>query len=235
MAEMKEEQAKQRLGLIEAPAPKVKKGNLMRVLGEEAVQDPTSVEARVNREIEERHKLHLEANEARKLSKEQKHEKLAENQEKDAAKGLHVLVFRINSLANGQFRYKININAEQLGLMGLCIMSPKQNLVIVEGGGWGIAKFRKLMLERIDWTENAPSRSKDEKSEALRQWLMAENEEGVLKDMSTNKCTLVFDGEIKAYSFRKWSSRVCETDSEAREVLSRSKMESFWTLAKSMA
>ena len=46
----------------------------MRVLGEEAVKDPTAVEARVNRDIAERHAKHVEANEERKLTKEQKHE-----------------------------------------------------------------------------------------------------------------------------------------------------------------
>ncbi|EOO04306.1 putative u4 u6 small nuclear ribonucleoprotein prp3 protein [Phaeoacremonium minimum UCRPA7] len=234
MADLKEEQAKIRLGLVPAPPPKVKKGNLMRVLGEEAVKDPTAVEARVNREIAERHQKHLEANEERKLSKDQKHEKLAANQEKDAAKGLRVLVFKIRSLANGQHRFKIGKNAEQLALTGVCIMHPKLNLVIVEGGEHSAKQYKKLMLNRVDWTENASSRDREGKQGQLRQWLMAEDEKGDLKDMSTNKCTLVFEGEVKTRAFRKWASKVCETDAEVREVLSRTKMENFWSQAKSM-
>ncbi|KAI0843766.1 PRP3-domain-containing protein [Hypoxylon sp. FL0890] len=233
MADLKEEQAKIRLGLVPAPPPKVKKGNLMRVLGEEAVKDPTAVEARVNKEIADRHAKHVQANEERKLTKEQKHEKLATNQEKDAAKGLHMLVFKINSLANGQHRYKININADQLALTGLVIMHPKQNLVIVEGGEWSTKHYKKLMLNRINWTENLPSREKDAQNEALKQWLKAENEDGGLKDLTENQCKLIFEGEIKSRAFRKWGSKVCETDSEAREVLSKSKLENFWNLAKS--
>ncbi|OTA95758.1 hypothetical protein M434DRAFT_393402 [Hypoxylon sp. CO27-5] len=233
MADLKEEQAKIRLGLVPAPPPKVKKGNLMRVLGEEAVKDPTAVEARVNKEIADRHAKHVQANEERKLSKEQKHEKIAANQEKDAAKGLHMLVFKINSLANGQHRYKININADQLALTGLVIMHPKQNLVIVEGGEWSIKHYKKLMLNRINWTENLPSREKDAQNEALKQWLKAENEDGGLRDLTENQCKLIFEGEIKSRAFRKWGSKVCETDSEAREVLSKSKLENFWNLAKS--
>ncbi|KAI1210536.1 PRP3-domain-containing protein [Annulohypoxylon truncatum] len=233
MADLKEEQAKIRLGLVPAPPPKVKKGNLMRVLGEEAVKDPTAVEARVNREIADRHAKHVELNEERKLTKEQKHEKLAANQEKDAAKGLHMLVFKINSLANGQHRYKININADQLALTGLVIMHPKQNLVVVEGGEWSIKHYKKLMLNRVNWTENLASREKDAQNEALKQWLKAENEDGELKDLAENQCKLIFEGEIKSRAFRKWGSKVCETDSEAREVLSKSKMENFWNLAKS--
>lgn len=233
MADLKEHQAKIRLGLEPAPPPKVKKGNLMRVLGEEALQDPTAVEARVNREIAERHQKHLQTNEERKLSKEAAHHKLAANQEKDAAKGIHILVFKIGSLANGQHRYKIGVNAQQYALTGVCIMHPSFNLVVVEGGEHSINKYKKLMLNRIDWSENVPSREADGKpGAAVREWLKAEDEKGQLKDMSLNKCVLVFEGDAKSRAFRKWGSKVCETDAQAREILARTKMESFWTQAK---
>ncbi|CAJ2510681.1 Uu.00g063060.m01.CDS01 [Anthostomella pinea] len=233
MADMKEEQAKIRLGLVPAPPPKIKKGNLMRVLGEEAVKDPTAVEARVNREIADRHTKHVETNEKRKLTQEQKHEKLAKNQEKDVAKGVHMLVFKVDSLANGQHRFKIHKNGEQFGLMGLVIMNPKQNLIIVEGGEYGIRQYKKLMLNRIDWAENTPSRGKDVENEGLKDWLRAEDEKGDLKDLGLNKCQLLFEGEVKAQAFHSLKSRVCETDVEARQALSRAKLESFWNRAKS--
>ncbi|SPO05793.1 related to U4/U6 small nuclear ribonucleoprotein hPrp3 [Cephalotrichum gorgonifer] len=234
MADLKERQAKERLGLIPAPPPKVKKANLMRVLGEEAVKDPTAVEARVNREIMERKQQHLEANEERKLTKEQRHEKIAASQERDAAKGVHLVVFRVESLANGQHRFKINKNAEQLSLTGVCIMHPKFNLVVAEGGEQGIRQYRKLMTNRIDWTENVPSRQHEGQNGAMRHWLRAEDEGGSLKDLSLNEIKLVFEGQVKARAFKKWGSRVCETDAEVREVLSRHKMENFWSLAKSI-
>lgn len=234
MADLKERQAKERLGLIPAPPPKVKKANLMRVLGEEAVKDPTAVEARVNREIMERKQKHLQANEERKLTKEQRHEKISATQEKDAAKGIHLVVFRINSLANGQHRFKINKNAEQLSLTGTCIMHPRLNLVIAEGGEQSIRQYRKLMTNRIDWTENAPSRQNGGQNGALRHWLQAEDDAGGLKDLSLNELKLVFEGQVKVRAFKKWGSRVCETDAEVRDVLSRHKMENFWSLAKSI-
>ncbi len=237
MAILKEQQAKIRLGLEPSPTPKVKKSNLMRVLGEEAVKDPTAVEARVNREIAEREQKHLEANAARKLTKEAAHEKLAEKQEKDAAKGIHVSVYKIDSLANGRHRFKIAKNAEQHSLTGICIQHPRFSLVIVEGGEHSIAMYKKLMLQRIDWTENnsAPTAAvREGNKEALVEWLRAENEKGELKDLGTNTCTLVWEGEQKSRAFRKWGSRVCETDAAAKEALRRAKMESFWTLAKSI-
>ncbi|KAI1320069.1 putative U4/U6 small nuclear ribonucleoprotein [Xylariaceae sp. FL0255] len=233
MADLKEEQAKIRLGLVPAPPPKIKKGNLMRVLGEEAVKDPTAVEARVNREIADRHTKHVETNEERKLTTEQRHEKLARNQEKDAAKGLHMLVFKINSLANGQHRYKIGKNAEQQDLKGLVIMHPKQNLVIVEGGEHSIRQYKKLMMNRIQWAENAPSRDRGVQNDNLKDWLRAEDEQGDLKDLALNKCILIFEGEVKARTFNAFRSRTCETDAEARQALSRGKLDSFWNLARS--
>jgi len=58
MEEHKEQQAKIRLGLEPPPPPKVKASNLMRVLGEQAVKDPTAVEGRVREEIETRARAH---------------------------------------------------------------------------------------------------------------------------------------------------------------------------------
>ncbi len=235
MADLKEQQAKVRLGLEPAPPPKVKKSNLMRVLGEEAVKDPTAVEARVNREIAERAQKHMEMNEERKLTKEQKQEKLAANQEKDASRGIYTSVYKIDNLSNGRHRFKISKNAEQNALTGICILHPRFNLVIVEGGHVSINFYKKLMLNRIDWTENvAPNKVREGNKEALTSWLQAEDEKGALKDLTLNKCTLVWEGEEKSRAFRKWGSKVCETEAAAKDALTRAKMENMWTLAKSM-
>lgn len=235
MADLKEQQAKIRLGLEPAPPPKVKKSNLMRVLGEQAVKDPTAVEARVTREIAERKEKHEVMNEERKLTKEQRREKLAAQQEQDAALGIFVSVYRIESLASGRNRFKVSKNAEQNALTGICIMHPKFNLVIVEGGKHSITNYRKLMLNRIDWTENpGPDTSATSKSEGQPLWLSTEDDKGELRDFSHNSCTLLWEGQAKARSFKRWlGARVCETDSAAKDALTRAKMENFWTLAKS--
>jgi U4/U6 small nuclear ribonucleoprotein PRP3 len=119
-------------------------------------------------------------------------------------------------------------------LTGVCIMHPKFNLVVAEGGEQSIKQYRKLMTSRIDWTENAPTRQEGTQHGALRQWLQAEDEGGGLKDLSLNELKLVFEGQVKLRTFKKWGSRVCETEGEVREILSRHKMESFWSLAKSI-
>ncbi|RMZ76417.1 hypothetical protein DV737_g4793, partial [Chaetothyriales sp. CBS 132003] len=235
MADLKEQQAKIRLGLEPAPPPKVKKSNLMRVLGEEAVKDPTAVEARVNREISERKQNHEHMNQERKLSKEQRAEKLERQQADDEAKGIHIRVYKIGSLANGKHRYQIEINAQQMKLTGVCILHPRMNLVIVEGGEHSIHFYDKLMLNRIKWQEMEAPRSVQEGNRtALAKWLEAEDENGQLRDLSLNKCELIFKGEERQRAFKRWyGGKPCESDSQAKDVLSRAKMESFWNLAKS--
>lgn len=225
---------KVRLGLETPDKPKVKLGNLMRVLGEEAVKDPTAVEARVNREIAERAEKHEEMNETRKLTREQKHEKLEQNKAQDAARGIYLAVFKIDSLANGRHRFKISKNAEQMGGFGLCLMSGRFSLVLFESGEHSMKAYKKLMLNRIDWTENSIAPVREGNKAALASFL-ENQQDGVLKDLSVNKCQLIFEGQQKEHQFRKWTNRVVETEKEAIEVLERAKLGSMWTLAKSTA
>ena len=234
MTNLKETQAKIRLGMMEPPPDKVKLGNLMRVLGDQAVKDPTAVEAQVNRQIAERKQDHLQRNEDRKLTADQKHEKLDQRKAGDAAKGIYLTVYKVNSLANGRHRFKIAKNCEQLGGTGLCIFSPKFCLILVEFGEHGAKQYKKLMLNRIDWTENSPAPVREGNKAAQAAFLEAEDEAGIVKNLSTNKCEMLFEGQEKDRMFRKWLTKVCETDKEAMDVLSRTKMDSFWTLAKSV-
>ena len=250
--EHKEEQAKIRLGLTEPPPPKIKRGNMMMVLGEkasvslsnqrsltnyptlQAIADPTAVEMMVESQIQERQDAHIQNNESRKLSKEARLEKLAENQQNDAKKGLYLCVFKITNLSSGKQRYQIDVNAKQHSLTGITLFNPHFNLVIVEGGLHSIAKYKKLLLSRIKWTENAfPTESQLEKQVDDPAWMKATDEQGHLRDNSENRCVLVFEGEVKQRAFRKWGSKVCASDGEAKEVLARSKLDSLWALAKS--
>lgn len=234
-ADLKEQQAKIRLGLEPPPPPKVKRGNMMRVMGEQAIADPTAVELLVETQIQQRYDDHVTANTDRKLTKEQQHEKLAQNQENDAKKGLFMCVFKINTLAFGKHRFQIDNNGKQHALTGITLFNPEFNLVVVEGGAYAINKYKKLMLHRINWQENAPpTETQAEKQASDPKWLRAVDGSGNVKDHSTNKCILIFEGEIKERSFRKWGSRVCETAGEARETLGRAKLDSLWALAKSM-
>ncbi|KAM0797966.1 putative U4/U6 small nuclear ribonucleoprotein [Usnea florida] len=234
MENLKEHQTKVRLGLLPPDPPKVKLKNMMRVLGEDAVKDPTAVEAKVNREIAERSQKHNQMNEDRKLTKEEKNEKLEQKKTQDAAKGIYLSVYKIDSLANGRHLFKVNKNAEQMSGTGLCLSSPAFSLVLFESGEHSVKAYKKLMLNRIDWTENSIPAVREGNQKARAAWLESLDAEGNLKDLSANKITLLFEGQQKDRAFRKWGSKSVESDKEAMDVLARAKMENFWTQAKSM-
>lgn len=91
---LKDEQEKIRLGLIPAPEPKVKLSNLMRVLGTEAVQDPTKMEQYVRRQMEKRKRAHEQANAARKLTKEERKQKRIKKLKEDTSRVVHVSIYK---------------------------------------------------------------------------------------------------------------------------------------------
>jgi len=59
----RDEQEKIRLGLMEAPQAKAKMSNFMRILGNDAIQAPTSIEDLVRNQVQSRLDKHLNANE----------------------------------------------------------------------------------------------------------------------------------------------------------------------------
>jgi len=66
----------------------------MRVLGTEAVQDPTKIEAHVREQMAKRQKVHEEANAARKLTAEERKQKKIRKVKEDTSLGVHVAVYR---------------------------------------------------------------------------------------------------------------------------------------------
>lgn len=130
----KDKQDRIKLGLDEPPAPKVKLLNLMNVLTNEAIQDPTALEMRVRQEVEERFNKHMEENESRKLTSEEKHAKQHLQNIKQLEQGYYTSVYKINTLlGNPKNFYKLDVNAKQLELVGICLINPKFNLVVVQG------------------------------------------------------------------------------------------------------
>ncbi len=90
------------------------------------------------------------------------------------------------------------------------------------------------MLQRIVWSENDPAPVREGNKKAKEAWLQAEEEDGTLKDLSSNRVTLLWEGETGKRNFSKWIFKVVDTDKDAMAVLSRAKMENFWTQAKSV-
>lgn len=75
MAREAERQELVRQGLLEPPKNKVKISNFMRVMGADAVQDPTALEKQVRNEQQEREGAHADRNLARKLTPAERREK----------------------------------------------------------------------------------------------------------------------------------------------------------------
>jgi hypothetical protein len=106
-AEEKERQEKIRLGLMDAPAPKVKKANFMRVLGNDAVSDPTMVEQVVKAQMIMRQREHKEANAARQVTTEQRKERAVSKLTDGTELEIQVVVFRTTSMRNPSHKFKV--------------------------------------------------------------------------------------------------------------------------------
>lgn len=215
----KEEQEKIRLGLIDPPEPKLKISNLMRVLGTEAVQDPTKIEAHVREQMQKRQKAHEDENQTRKLTDEQRREKKIRKLKEDTSTGVNVSVYRIKDLSNQSKRFKVETNAKQLFMTGICILFRDCNVVVVEGGPKQQKKYRRLMMHRIKWEED---------------FVKVTEDAGADKEQ-TNSCKLVWEGKMPKRSFGEMKIRPFPMEKPIRELFQKHHCEHFWDLAYSGA
>ncbi|KAM8826281.1 U4/U6 small nuclear ribonucleoprotein Prp3 [Synchiropus picturatus] len=216
----KDVQEKVRLGLMPPPEPKVRISNLMRVLGTEAVQDPTKIEAHVRAQMAKRQKAHEEANAARKLTAEQRKEKKVKKLKEDLSNGVHISVYRIRNLQNPAKKFKVEANASQLYLTGTVVLHKDVNLVVVEGGPKSQKKFKRLMMHRIKWEEHNSKRDDPNGDDDTRR---------------NNKCWLIWEGTAKDRSFGDMKFKQCPTESMAREHFKKHRTEHYWDLALSQS
>ena len=143
----------------------------MNIMKDEAVADPTKAEMEVRKAIAERLQSHLERNAKKKLTKDQKAEKNMRKLRRDSAAECRVAVFRVENLSHGAHKFKINMNAQQLALNGVCVIADKKlglnlpNVIVVEGGPKAIKFYKKLMLRRIKWNLHS---SKEESAPGVK-------------------------------------------------------------------
>ncbi|SPO29478.1 related to PRP3 - essential splicing factor [Ustilago trichophora] len=249
-AEQSDKRDRIKMGLLPPEPPKVKLSNLMRVLTSEAVSDPTKIEARVRREIAARKEAHERQNAERKLTDEQRREKIEKKKENDASKGLYCQVYKIKHLISPRHKFKVRRNAQDHAMTGVCIFHPAMALVVVEGSGKACKAYKRLLTLRMDWKDPGEPKQ-DENSDAEEgqkeeagnannvplggfRTLTTSQEDEV--DWSTNSCELIFEGPIRE---RYWEGRgfraiAAPTDQSAREVLG-SAMQGYWDVAKRAA
>jgi len=213
----KDKQDKIRMGLEPAPQAKVRISNLMRVLGNEAIQDPTKIEAHVREQMAKRVQNHQEANASRKLTTEQRREKKEKKLHEDTSFGVNVAVYRVKDLFNPAKKFKIETNAKQLYMTGCAVLFKDVNVVVVEGGPKQQKKYRQLMMKRIRWEED-PVKSKADAPIAVR-----------------NTCSLVWEGTTKQRNFGDMIFKLCPSEVAARDHFRKHGVEHYWDLAYSSA
>ncbi|PVU90177.1 hypothetical protein BB559_004743 [Furculomyces boomerangus] len=235
---LKDKREKIQMGLLPPEKPKVRLSNLMRVMGSQAIQDPTKMEAMARSQMKERLSAHVKANTERKLTKEAKHAKILEKSKRDENLGIYSCVFKILSLDNSKLRYKVNINAKQLNLAGVCLIYPRFSLVVVEGGMKAVRQYKKLMQRRINWTEPILDFAKKEtinkpgvdgKTETEIEG--EADDAGLTAKIENNKCDLVWEGQMTHKNFKSFKVHICPSESIAKGWLSSVGLESYWDTA----
>ena len=216
----KEKQEKIRLGLEAPPEPKVKMSNMMRVLGSQAVQDPTKIEEHVREQVAKRKREHEESNAARKLTEDQLREKRIRRLKEDTTLGVHVSVYRVLNLSNPAKKFKIETNAKQLMMTGIAVLYKNINIVVVEGGPKQQKKYRRLIMNRINWSEDRVPKE-----------FCEDNDEDC-----ENKCLLVWEGTVKQRAFNgDFKIKVSPNESFARELFKNQNVGHYFDLAYSIS
>ena len=132
-----------------------------------------------------------------------------------------------------------------MNLTGVCVVNPTFSMVYVEGAHKFIRNYKRLMLNRIAWTEPARQRGAqdaDFEADPDIDGEMGEDTEGkgasTKADMARssdsledNACWLVWEGQLRDRTFSNFKVKTCPTDSAAKEVLGQ-KLACYWDQAK---
>uniref|UniRef100_A0AC35FZM4 U4/U6 small nuclear ribonucleoprotein Prp3 n=1 Tax=Panagrolaimus sp. PS1159 TaxID=55785 RepID=A0AC35FZM4_9BILA len=226
---LKEEAEKVRLGLKPPPEPKVKIGNLMKVLGTDAIQDPTKMEAHVREQMAARMKKHLKANADRKLTKDERSDKKKRKIAEDTSLNVHVSVYSVKSLAHPSKKFKAETNAKQLAMTGVMVIYKDINLVVVEGGPKQQKFYKHLMLNRIKWSEEIIGQEKKKK--------VVDDEDDDDEDeyipKNYNECQLVWEGIVRHRAFNDFRVQMLQSPKQVREFFEKHGVSHYWDHAYS--
>lgn len=214
-----EKQEKIKLGLIPKPEPKLKRSNIMYALGDEAIVNPSMADQLAREQEEKRRQAHLEHNESKKLTPDEKRAKrLRKIQEDLSITGTRVSVFRILNMGLQSNKFKrVSEKAEELTMTGVVVLYKDINVVVVEGGPNQQRRFEHFM-HKIRWSDD-PITQKDNSEVPA----------------GSNKCLLVWKGQVSQRSFRRFKVRPMNSENEARNFFKQSKVEHYWDLAFKMS
>lgn len=222
---VQEQQDLQAAGLAPAPEPRLTLSNFIRVLGDQAVLDPSQMEQKVTQQMQARQQAHLERNAANQLTKEQRSEKRARKFQEDLSQRVSVAIFYVANMSHPYHRAKVDLNAQQYNLTGVCLecqQDPKFALIIVEGGPKAIKKYVRLLTVRMKWSEPPQQPPDDDNND--------DDTERPQFDPN-NKCEMVWSGLGLKRLFHGFLFQTAETHSQARKLLKSKGGEHYWDQA----
>lgn len=113
-----EKRDKMMLGLIPAPEPKFKLSNFMKLIGDQAVADPSKIEKKIMEQMQKRQLNHEMRNLAAKLTPAERKAKMIKKNQEDTSRQVHTAIFRIKEFTNPKHRFKVDVNAQQHFMSG---------------------------------------------------------------------------------------------------------------------
>lgn len=121
-----------------------------------------------------------------------------------------------------KLRFKIDKNAQQMNLTGMAVIHSGLNVVVVEGGPKSVKFYKKLMLQRIDWSSDPAANTAKH----------SEHAGDVEPRAANNKCYLVWEGRIKERIFGFFKIRPIPTESACRAHFEKMRCVHYWEAAR---
>ena len=251
---LREQQDMQAAGLVPPPEPRLTLANYMKVLGDQAILDPSRMEAAVISQIQGRKLKHDQMNAERKLTKEQKSAKHARKLEEDTTQSIHVALFYVKDMGHPYHRTKVDLNAQQNGISGgvLECESLGMALIIAEGGERAIKRYIRLMTVRMRWKGEDFYEDEDVEEEAEEDLMVGDDEDEDVKDVDEdgntitmtmvgekkrkkfnpdNECDLIWSGMAIKRAFHSFMFQNAESSVVARKILEAKSVAHYWDLA----
>merc|ERR1719296_183111 len=210
---------------MEPPEPKMRLSNMMRVLGTDAIMEPSAAEAKVRKQMQDRLDTHEKANRDRQLTPEQRRLKKLKKLTEDTSTETHVAVFRAGDLTDVGRRFKVDIHAQQYQMSGCAVLYGNCNVVVVEGGPKALKKYTALMQRRIQWV---PDGMQEGDAEELEE----EDADGNLIRKVYKQCALVWQGTVAKRTFKGFAFEICRSEDAARQVFVNRGVPHYWDMCR---
>ena len=228
LAAGKERQDQIRCGLRAPPPPKVKISNLMQAMKDDAVADPSAMEAKVRAEIAQRIQNHDMRNQARKVNPEQRKDKRRRKMTNDpSGGGVPVTLYRIGEVPSKQKLYKIDINAQQNHLTGVALLVEDFCVVVVEGGPKAQKRYRKLLMQRIDWGDAVEEEEEEDDDDEVAP---QEDDCEERRRVAADRCKVLWEGQVIKANFKAFHVEPARTADVARKLLKDRGCEHYWDM-----